>query len=208
MMRTTAVLLFLVGVTALPLSAQDRGRREGRSQGIPPGHLPPPGECRVWYDGRPPGQQPPPTDCRNAERMASRSRDARVIYGRDRDGRDDRWDDRRDRFPDRDTSRSPDDYPSRYPERGGRDSYDDVPFDSGYRDGLEKGIEDARGNNAFDPVRHARYRSADRGYNRRYGTKDEYKNVYRDGFRSGYEEGYGDRAGSGSPRRGGVIRRR
>ncbi len=31
--------------------------------GIPPGHLPPPGECRIWYPGRPPGQQPPPGRC-------------------------------------------------------------------------------------------------------------------------------------------------
>ena len=30
---------------------------------IPPGHLPPPGACRIWYPGRPPGQQPPPTSC-------------------------------------------------------------------------------------------------------------------------------------------------
>jgi hypothetical protein len=27
---------------------------------IPPGHLPPPGSCRIWYPDRPPGQQPPP----------------------------------------------------------------------------------------------------------------------------------------------------
>jgi hypothetical protein len=25
---------------------------------IPPGHLPPPGECRIRYPDRPPGQQP------------------------------------------------------------------------------------------------------------------------------------------------------
>lgn len=25
--------------------------------GIPPGHLPPPGQCRVWMPGEPPGQQ-------------------------------------------------------------------------------------------------------------------------------------------------------
>jgi hypothetical protein len=31
--------------------------------GIPAGHLPPPGACRVWYVGREPGQQPPPTSC-------------------------------------------------------------------------------------------------------------------------------------------------
>jgi hypothetical protein len=37
----------------------------GRADGfnIPPGHLPPPGSCRVWYPDRPPGQQPPPGSC-------------------------------------------------------------------------------------------------------------------------------------------------
>lgn len=30
---------------------------------VPPGHLPPPGECRIWYPDRPPGHQPPPGDC-------------------------------------------------------------------------------------------------------------------------------------------------
>jgi hypothetical protein len=30
---------------------------------IPPGHLPPPGECRVWYPDRPAGHQPPPGRC-------------------------------------------------------------------------------------------------------------------------------------------------
>lgn len=30
---------------------------------IPPGHLPPPGECRTWYPDRPAGQQPPPGKC-------------------------------------------------------------------------------------------------------------------------------------------------
>ncbi len=37
--------------------------RFARSLGIPPGHLPPPGECRIWYPGTPPGQQPPPGPC-------------------------------------------------------------------------------------------------------------------------------------------------
>lgn len=31
---------------------------------IPPGHLPPPGQCRIWYPGTPPGHQPPPGSCR------------------------------------------------------------------------------------------------------------------------------------------------
>ena len=30
---------------------------------IPPGHMPPPGQCRIWYPDLPPGQQPPPDDC-------------------------------------------------------------------------------------------------------------------------------------------------
>src|SRR5919106_2810474 len=30
---------------------------------IPPGHYPPPGECRLWYPDRPPGHQPPPGRC-------------------------------------------------------------------------------------------------------------------------------------------------
>lgn len=31
---------------------------------IPPGHRPPPGQCRIWFLDRPPGHQPPPGDCR------------------------------------------------------------------------------------------------------------------------------------------------
>jgi hypothetical protein len=28
--------------------------------GVPPGHLPNPGECRIWIPGTPPGHQPKP----------------------------------------------------------------------------------------------------------------------------------------------------
>jgi hypothetical protein len=38
--------------------------KSGKRLGIPPGHLPPPGQCRVWYAGVPPGRQPPPGSCR------------------------------------------------------------------------------------------------------------------------------------------------
>lgn len=87
--------------------ARGRGSetRGSGAQRVPPGHLPPPGQCRVWYDRRPPGQQPAPTSCANARATVARagSRDnARVIYGDDvrrkAGGRnDDRKDDRRDR---------------------------------------------------------------------------------------------------------------
>ena len=40
-----------------------RGPR--KLNGVPPGHYPKPGECRIWHSGRPPGQQPKPTACSN-----------------------------------------------------------------------------------------------------------------------------------------------
>ena len=40
----------------------DRRRPRGLS-GVPKGHYPPPGECRLWFPGRPPGHQPPPARC-------------------------------------------------------------------------------------------------------------------------------------------------
>ena len=50
----------------------DRGQGEDgkiypfSALGVPKGHLPPPGECKIWYPGRPPGQQPPPQSCASA----------------------------------------------------------------------------------------------------------------------------------------------
>src|SRR5687768_16540844 len=82
-MRTAAATFIVFALVAGTAEAQGRGRR-ANSQGIPPGHMPPPGQCRVWHDGMPPGQQPRPTNCDQAERMASRNRNARVIYGDDR----------------------------------------------------------------------------------------------------------------------------
>ena len=38
-------------------------RGPAASLGIPPGHYPPPGQCRVWLPGRPPGHQPRPVKC-------------------------------------------------------------------------------------------------------------------------------------------------
>ena len=204
-MRTATVTVALIALSVGSLGAQ--GRRN--SQGIPPGHLPPAGMCRVWYDGVPPGRQPRPVECRDAERVASRSRDARVIYGSNRDRNDGWWDPaddgrvrpravpRPNQYPDR----SP--YPQgRYPSNSRGDyRYQNVAFDNGYNDGLDKGREDARDRDSYDPDRHSRYRSADRGYESRYGSKDAYRQVYRDGFEAGYNDAY-RRNGGRSDRNG------
>jgi hypothetical protein len=63
-------------------------------------------------------------------------------------------------------------------------------FDIGARDGYEKGREDARDNDRFDPRRHKWYREGDHDYDRRYGSRERYKDDYRRGFTQGYERGY------------------
>jgi len=201
-MRTAAASLIALALFAGTADAQGRGRR-ANSQGIPPGQLPAAGQCRVWYDGVPPGRQPRATNCREAERIAARDRNARVIYGDDAYG---------DRYGDRyGTGRVYED--GQYEQGRGsnsatgairdrilrnrnttgtrNNSANSAAFDNGYRDGLEKGREDRGDNDSFDPVRHSRYRSADRGYESRYGTREQYKLAYRDGFEAGYEQGYG-----------------
>ena len=35
----------------------DGNKSTAATLGIPPGHLPPPGQCKVWMPGEPPGQQ-------------------------------------------------------------------------------------------------------------------------------------------------------
>lgn len=46
---------------------------------VPPGHLPPPGACRIWYPDRPPGHQPPPGDCRTLRHRVPPQ--AVLVYG-------------------------------------------------------------------------------------------------------------------------------
>ena len=184
-MRTSAISLILFAAVAGSAEAQGRAN----SQGIPPGHMPRAGECRVWYDGVPPGRQPAPTSCDQAERTASRSRNARVIYGDSRYARnsDARYRERNSGIYDRS-------YPN---DRNSGYGVDSVAYDNGYRDGLTKGREDLRDNDSFDPVRHSWYRSGDRGYNSRYGSRDTYKLTYRDGFEAGYQQAYGNVRGYG-----------
>jgi hypothetical protein len=191
-MRRLGTFVVLFALAASPLYAQGRGRYNNSSQGIPPGQLPPAGMCRVWYDGVPPGRQPRATNCNDAERIASRTNNARVIYGSDAYGNNDRVY----------GNTYPNTYPA-YPNRGygnngsygsygtnGNYGINNVAYDNGYQKGLEKGRQDGRDRDSYDPVRYKEYRNADNGYNSRYGSKDQYKLAYRDGFEAGYSQGY------------------
>jgi flagellar biosynthesis/type III secretory pathway protein FliH len=78
--------------------------------------------------------------------------------------------------------------PGRYPNQG-RYGYSPA-YQNGVNDGYEKGVEDARDRDSYDPQRHRWYRSGDHDYRSEYGAKDQYEAVYRDGFRDGYDRGY------------------
>lgn len=182
MLRNAAASIAVFTLIAGTAFAQGNGRNSTRNQGIPPGQMPPAGQCRVWYEGRPPGQQPRATNCNEAERIASRSNSARVIYGSNTGyGRDDRYG-RNDQY-------GRDDRYGRNDQYGGNDRYgrQSVGFDQGYRDGIAKAQEDMRDGDRYDPARHGWYKDANRGYNSRYGTREDYRAAYRSGFVDGYD---------------------
>jgi hypothetical protein len=83
-------------------------------------------------------------------------------------------------------------YPNRngYPGQYGNGYGYSPALANGERDGYEKGREDARDRDSFDPLRHKWYREGDRHYEREYGPKAQYEDQYRQGFRRGYERGF------------------
>jgi hypothetical protein len=172
-MRHRILTIVLAGAVAGPAwaqSATDRylepnegSRYSAEAQDVPAGYLPPPGTCRVWYDGRPAGYQPPATSCADAERVAKRERAARVVYGGDQ---------------------------PRPEPLAERDPAQEVPFEQGFKDGRSSGSDDRRDDERYDPTQHERYATADHGYARDLGDKDAYQVAYREGFRAGYAEGY------------------
>ena len=77
---------------------------------------------------------------------------------------------------------------NRYP-NAGRYGYNPA-YDAGVRDGYEKGREDARDRDSYDPLRHSWYRAGDRSYRNEYGSREQYRDLYRQAFREGYDRGY------------------
>jgi hypothetical protein len=78
------------------------------------------------------------------------------------------------------------------PYQGNSRGYQGPAFHAGYKDGYDKGLEDADDRDRYHPTRHGRYRSADHGYEREYGPKGRYRVDYRQGFLAGYDAGYRD----------------
>lgn len=61
-----------------------RGQNTRITLDVPPGHIPPPGQCRVWIPGRPAGRQARARSCDGIEREAPAG--AMILYrpGEDR----------------------------------------------------------------------------------------------------------------------------
>ena len=74
-----AAMAFVAAAACKPIPASEPAPEQHSSRrspstaatvGIPPGHLPPPGQCRVWMPGEPPGHQAKSRSCSNIERTA------------------------------------------------------------------------------------------------------------------------------------------
>jgi hypothetical protein len=53
-----------------PEARSGKGPSAAATLSVPPGQLPPPGLCRVWFPGRPPGRQPKARACADVESIA------------------------------------------------------------------------------------------------------------------------------------------
>jgi len=74
-------------------------------------------------------------------------------------------------------------------------------YDTGFREGVENGRDDARRNREYSPQRHNEYRSADDGYHRDYGDREYYRRSFRSGFDAWYRDGYNRNARYGRDER-------
>ncbi len=84
-MKKTTLLFALLGLSSTAWLLTPALADHDRSGiGIPAGHLPPPGKCRVWFPDRPPGHQPPPGPCETLRYNVPLG--AKLVYGGPRSG--------------------------------------------------------------------------------------------------------------------------
>ncbi len=81
-------------------------------------------------------------------------------------------------------------YGGAYPRQG--HGYRSPAAQYGFDEGYQKGREDRRDGDRYDPVRQKWYREGDRHYDNRYGSRDQWKYDYREAFKQGYDRGYGE----------------
>lgn len=74
-----ALAFSMVGCTAVMLSEPVRYAGPHEAKFVPPGYMPPPGQCRIWYPNQSASQQPPPGDC--AELRQRTPPGATLVYG-------------------------------------------------------------------------------------------------------------------------------
>jgi len=67
-------------VRGAPPAESHRGPSTAATLGVPPGHLPKGGECRIWIPGTPPGRQPKPKSRSCAGIAAAAPAGSWIIY--------------------------------------------------------------------------------------------------------------------------------
>jgi hypothetical protein len=90
LLTATACSAFSAPYSSQPAPATLRSPSTAATLGIPPGHLPPSGQCRIWVPGEPPGHQPRSRSCVAIERAAPAgswivyrpSKDRKVVHVR------------------------------------------------------------------------------------------------------------------------------
>jgi hypothetical protein len=77
--QSSGVILFVRVPADRPSGGIEVVEASGRTFRVPPGHYPPPGQCRVWDPDLPPGRQSPPGPCDVLERQVPPG--SYLIYG-------------------------------------------------------------------------------------------------------------------------------
>lgn len=76
------VLGLVFSLTGCVVYHDDPGYQHQQAQPavkVPPGHMPPPGLCRIWLPDTPPGHQPPVGNCNKLRHQVPPG--ATLIYG-------------------------------------------------------------------------------------------------------------------------------